>query len=273
MKDAYFFSHDSNAKDDPKCVMLIEQLGLEGYGIYWVLIETLRDQPLYRYPVALIPALARRYNTTAEKMRTVVNSYGLFVVDENEFFSLSLMERMENLDCKRELARLAGKKSAVKRALLNTGSTDVQQTLDGCSTDVQLVKYSKVNESKVKHKNHYSEFVTMTPEEYQKLVDVYGEEATKQMIDILDNYEGSKGKTYKDDYRAILSWVVKRYEEDCKQIKLQPKLSYFEEQKQKRAAVIEVIKNATAYRDWETDRKSTRLNSSHSAKSRMPSSA
>ena len=31
--------------------------------------------------------------------------------------------------------------------------------------------------------------------------------------------------------------------------------------------------NGKAYRDWETDRKSTRLNSSHSAKSRMPSSA
>ena len=30
---------------------------------------------------------------------------------------------------------------------------------------------------------------------------------------------------------------------------------------------------APIYRDWETDRKSTRLNSSHSAKSRMPSSA
>ena len=30
---------------------------------------------------------------------------------------------------------------------------------------------------------------------------------------------------------------------------------------------------AYTYRDWETDRKSTRLNSSHSAKSRMPSSA
>ena len=29
----------------------------------------------------------------------------------------------------------------------------------------------------------------------------------------------------------------------------------------------------SSYRDWETDRKSTRLNSSHSAKSRMPSSA
>ena len=31
--------------------------------------------------------------------------------------------------------------------------------------------------------------------------------------------------------------------------------------------------SAPSYRDWETDRKSTRLNSSHSAKSRMPSSA
>ena len=33
------------------------------------------------------------------------------------------------------------------------------------------------------------------------------------------------------------------------------------------------IGKGPVYRDWETDRKSTRLNSSHSAKSRMPSSA
>ena len=31
--------------------------------------------------------------------------------------------------------------------------------------------------------------------------------------------------------------------------------------------------NRTDYRDWETDRKSTRLNSSHEFVSRMPSSA
>ena len=31
--------------------------------------------------------------------------------------------------------------------------------------------------------------------------------------------------------------------------------------------------NPETYRDWETDRKSTRLNSSHSRASRMPSSA
>ena len=34
-----------------------------------------------------------------------------------------------------------------------------------------------------------------------------------------------------------------------------------------------ITEGYAGYRDWETDRKSTRLNSSHSAKSRMPSSA
>ena len=33
------------------------------------------------------------------------------------------------------------------------------------------------------------------------------------------------------------------------------------------------LNNEQAYRDWETDRKSTRLNSSHITRSRMPSSA
>ena len=34
-----------------------------------------------------------------------------------------------------------------------------------------------------------------------------------------------------------------------------------------------VVGLASGYRDWETDRKSTRLNSSHEIPSRMPSSA
>ena len=44
------------------------------------------------------------------------------------------------------------------------------------------------------------------------------------------------------------------------------------------SASYEVLGNMSAdeyraYRDWETDRKSTRLNSSHITRSRMPSSA
>lgn len=58
-----------------------------------------------------------------------------------------------------------------------------------------------------------AEFVHLTDREYQKLCDDYGEKAAKLMIRELDLYKGSKGKAYKDDYRAILSWVVDRVKE------------------------------------------------------------
>jgi hypothetical protein len=111
-KDAYYFSHDSNAKDDPKCMMLIEQLGLEGYGIFWVLVETLRDQPNYKYPLDLLPAIARRYNTSFEKVKTVVANYDLFIIDGDDFFfSKSLNERMKIVN----YSRISGIKGSLKR--------------------------------------------------------------------------------------------------------------------------------------------------------------
>lgn len=58
----------------------------------------------------------------------------------------------------------------------------------------------------------YAEYVSMTNAEYAALVERYGEQAAREMIDILDNYKGSNGKKYKSDYRAILSWVVERWE-------------------------------------------------------------
>ena len=110
-KDAYYFPHDSNAKDDPKSIMLIEELGLEGYGIFWVLIETLRDQPDYKAPLSMLHALGRRYNSSGEKFKAVVTRYGLFEVDEKEFFfSRSFSKRMEAIDNKRKELSEAGKR-------------------------------------------------------------------------------------------------------------------------------------------------------------------
>lgn len=57
-------------------------------------------------------------------------------------------------------------------------------------------------------KKQLREFVKMTEDQHKKLIEKYGEGDTEKMIDTLDNYKGSKGKVYKDDYRAILSWVV-----------------------------------------------------------------
>lgn len=54
----------------------------------------------------------------------------------------------------------------------------------------------------------YAENVTMTPDEHSKLIAEHGEALTFACIAKLSNYKGANGKTYKSDYKAILSWVV-----------------------------------------------------------------
>ncbi len=146
-KDAYYFPHDSNAKDDPKCVLLIEQLGLEGYGIYWMLVEVLREQPDYTYPLSLLPALARRYNTTSEKVKAVVCGYELFTIkDDRIFFSDSLNRRMEALAEKRAKRSEAGRLGNIARwGLSHCDNNAIAMQSQNIA--------SKVNKSKVEKRN------------------------------------------------------------------------------------------------------------------------
>lgn len=67
---------------------------------------------------------------------------------------------------------------------------------------------------KKEEKIHFAEFVSMTNAEYEKLVSTYGKKFADQCINVLDNYKGAKGKNYKSDYRAILSWVIDKVEKD-----------------------------------------------------------
>lgn len=210
-KDAYYFPHDSNAKDDPKCVLLIEQLGMEGYGIYWMLIETLRDQREYRYPVALLPALARRYNTTVEKVKAVVCNYSLFIVEEDAiFFSQSLINRMIPLEHKREQARKAGLKSAEKRALINRGSTTVERPLNGRSTI--RVNKSRVKESIVDKRERRDlqerRFTPPALEEVQRYVSEKGYRIDAQrFIDYYASNGWKVGKNPMRDWKAtVRNW-------------------------------------------------------------------
>lgn len=73
-------------------------------------------------------------------------------------------------------------------------------------------KPSPKNKPEPKHR--YAETVKMTETEYGKLVTDYGEDGAKRLVEILDNYKAASGHTYKSDYRAILNWVVKRYQDE-----------------------------------------------------------
>lgn len=82
-------------------------------------------------------------------------------------------------------------------------------------------KNKKNSPSVKKEKNQYAEFVSMTEKEYDSFSAQFGEEATKVMIKILDDYKGAnpKKRTYTSDFRAIHSWVVKRYKQDISEEK------------------------------------------------------
>ena len=206
-KDAYYFPHDSNAKDDPKCVLLIEQLGMEGYGIYWMLIETLREQPDYTYPVANIPALGRRYNTTAEKVKTVVCNYGLFTVkDDKIFFSDSLNRRMQVLEEKRIKRSEAGRLGNTPR--WKTSQTDRNAITMRSQFIASKVKKSKEKESigKESMRGKRKPFSPPTPSEVESFFteNGYTAEAARRAFDYYTdaNWHDAEGK-------PVLNWTQK----------------------------------------------------------------
>ena len=217
-KDAYYFSHDSNAKDDPKCMLLIEELQLEGYGIYWLLVEVLREQENYKYPLRMVPVLARKFLTTKEKMLAVIYKYDLFVVENEEFFySESLNRRMGLMNDKREQARLAGKKSGEARrnkALeykkeINATSTDVQQTFNDSSTDAEQLKESKVKEMKLNEINEdyfTDEQKLKINKNYPNIDLFYYEERMKE-------YEIKKNKPYTNRVSGLNTFVKRDVEQ------------------------------------------------------------
>lgn len=105
MKDAYWFKHDSNARNDEKIIDLRTDLGYEGYGIFWALIEFLRDTESYEAEYKP-KRLAMAIQAEESLIEQVINSYGLFVVDDQgKFYSKSLKVRMEAMDKKREQQR------------------------------------------------------------------------------------------------------------------------------------------------------------------------
>ena len=187
-KDAFYFPHDSNARDDPKCSLLIEQLGLEGFGIFWVLIEILREQPTFRYPMKLIPVIARKYNTTAEKIRVVIGNYGLFTIDADEFFSLSLNRRMERIEKLRELNRIKGQKSGERRRNLPAVRTPDEQALNRGSTGDEQIKEkkSKLNETKTKIPDPLDQALDDFAEHRRKLKKPMTDRAKKLLLADLD---------------------------------------------------------------------------------------
>jgi hypothetical protein len=115
-KKTYYFPHDANARNDEKILAVRMKYGMEGYGIYFALIEKLLESTDY--------ILLKDYNTIAfelrvgaEKIKSIVEDFGLFQFTEcgKLFYSESLNSRMIPLEEVRDKRSIAGKIGAEKR--------------------------------------------------------------------------------------------------------------------------------------------------------------
>lgn len=140
-KDAYFFSHDCNARNDPKILALRSIYGAEGYGVYFMLIEILREQPEYKLPITkyIWNTLAMQMQMEASKLEQIITdcctefsdggNNTLLVNDGEYLYSASLLRRMGKVDDISKLRREAARKRWENKTCKTSCNSD------GCSDD------------------------------------------------------------------------------------------------------------------------------------------
>ncbi|MGE5353992.1 MAG: DUF4373 domain-containing protein [Acidobacteriota bacterium] len=130
-KDAYFFTHDSNARRDPKIIALRGAYGSEGYAWFWMIVEILREQNGYKYDIgskfgisSLASELQCDVNRLREFIQDCIDEFNLFESDGRFFWSNSLTDRMDVWETTKEKRSKAGKKGANKRWENDSNATE-----------------------------------------------------------------------------------------------------------------------------------------------------
>jgi len=108
-KDTFYFSHDYNTRSDDKIKRLIRKHGMVGYGVFWAIIED-----LYNNANAMrldCDGIAYDLRSNSELINSVINDFDLFVINDGNFGSIGVENRLSERNEKSKSAR----KSAVKR--------------------------------------------------------------------------------------------------------------------------------------------------------------
>jgi hypothetical protein len=115
MKETYYFSHDCNARNDVKILKLRRKLGMEGYGIYWSIIEMLREDENYTLQIKYIDEIAFSLSVKTEILHSVLHDFELFTIEDECFYSERLMRSMDKYKELKQQKSVAGKKGMQKR--------------------------------------------------------------------------------------------------------------------------------------------------------------
>ena len=106
---AEYFSHDYDAREDEKIQNLLFKYKMEGYGIYWSIVEMLYKNDGYMQ--LNCERIAYVLQADGEIISGIINDFDLFVVNDDRFTSDSVLKRLEIRNEKSQKAR----ESALKR--------------------------------------------------------------------------------------------------------------------------------------------------------------
>ena len=220
-----YFSHDSNARNSDKLMKVRMKLGAEGYGIFFMLIERLREEEGYKSTIDY-DTLAFDLRVEPEKVKQVVENYDLFKITEDGkyFYSDSFNERMEMMDVRAQQRKSKSKKAAearwnkqsedtsIAQALPKQCSSNAQALPKQCSSNAQaLLNHAnkiKLNKIKLnKTKINKSKVVVAETNEAENLADEpAATTAQKQISDVLNFYENHFGMTSDYIRQSISKW-------------------------------------------------------------------
>ncbi len=113
-KETYYFSHDYNARNDEKILELRSVYGAEGYGIFWMIIETMAETSSCAIDTKLIGGLSISFGYPKEKLVQLIKfcvSVSLLSKNGNLITSKRLAKHREH----REERSLSGKNGAQKK--------------------------------------------------------------------------------------------------------------------------------------------------------------
>lgn len=143
MKKQIYFSHDSNARNDEKILAVRMRHKAEGYAIYFMLIERLREDVGY-VSIKDYNVLAFDFRVETSLVKSIVEDFGLFEFTEDGkgFYSKRLIESMKIKNAKSEVLR----ENAHKR--WHKSNSNAIASPPECKSKASKVKESKVKLSK-----------------------------------------------------------------------------------------------------------------------------
>ena len=125
VKSTNYFSHDSNARNDEKLVRLRMKQGAAGYGVYFMILERLREEADYM-SVKDYNMIAFDLRVDAAIVKSVVEDFGLFTFTDDGkcFYSESFTRRMDIKDTLRRQRSEGGKIGMKNRWKKEQGKQD-----------------------------------------------------------------------------------------------------------------------------------------------------